>query len=82
MRILRKHVGSRVDFTGFNRAAGCEQTGTVAEVVNGHAVIMVPHFNILECHDDEVYVARERSNTGEPFRVVLPVDHAHIIRVW
>jgi hypothetical protein len=81
VRILKKHVGRTVIFTGFNRADGIEQSGKIVDVKNGIAVILADFVTVRESFDGEEYTRRETTGTGEPFRVLLEVNHPNLRRI-
>ncbi len=78
MSIKTEHVGKVVRFMGCNHAAGIEQTGRIAEIVNGFATVLVPHFLVKSSFG---YVKADRTKTGEPWRMLLPVNDKRIVSV-
>lgn len=79
MSIKTEHVGKLVRFMGCNRAAGIEQTGRITEIVNGFATVLVPVF-ITRAYFG-AGVRAERTKTGEPWRMLLPVNDKRIVSV-
>lgn len=77
MRITSKHVGKTLVFMGCNRAEGIPQTGTVREVSNGIAVVMVPYFLTESTHGEGTRA--EFTPTREPWRVLLETNNPRIV---
>lgn len=77
MRITKAHVGRTVEFAGCNAGEGLTQSGTVAEVRNGIAVVLCP----TAVRHGMYGPVHERTKTGEPFRALLEVADKRLIRI-
>lgn len=80
MRILKKHIGTTVEFDGWNDSEGLTQWGVVVEVKNGYATLEVPYYTVRDRNNPE-YKQQMRTPNGEPWKQVLAVRDAKITRI-